>query len=488
MKLEEAIAEFVRQAKEPMVLEAGQAPLALKEGTYRLLPRNNTVLLEAWDTTRTLVRRVKGVREATRGRLTLVTEHFGKRTGSLVLYDGARPAEQTVAQRGKRLVFREVMRRFVQRQFPGWRIAELSSEPDLEHSLSAVYPRALVEKGGSGWAAIAAGEGTDAGGLLTFGLIWLDYVRRREPSLRVEGLAVFVPSGQEKVTCLRVRRLNPHVARVLLFMHAEGAEYAVDPGDYGNIETGLAVRYSQMPVSKRLAGVAGVESVARADGGISYRVRGLEIARMEGGEWYYGIDSKRRLQTEGQWGEVEALAAAVARLRSPDAADRGNPLYTRAPESWMESVVRRQLDVVDASLVTDPVYGQVPAFAGGERGVIDLLAVDGTGRLAVVELKASMDIQLAMQALDYWLRVAWHAERGEFGACGYFPGMELRRDPPRLLLVAPALEFHPTTGVVLRYFAPEIEVERVGVGAGWQRDLRVMFRLRGAKAAAALGG
>jgi hypothetical protein len=93
-----------------------------------------------------------------------------------------------------------------------------------------------------------------------------------------------------------------------------------------------------------------------------------------------------------------------------------------------------------------------------------------------VEVKASQDIHLPLQALDYWMRVKWHLERGEFSGRGYFPGLELRADPPRLLLVAPALDFHPSNETVLRFFSPEVEVERVGVGIEWRQELRVMFR------------
>ena len=46
-----------------------------------------------------------------------------------------------------------------------------------------------------------------------------------------------------------------------------------------------------------------------------------------------------------------------------------------------------------------------------------------------------------------------------------------------MLLVAPALDFHPSNERVLRYFSPAIEVARVGVGAEWQRQLKVMFRM-----------
>jgi hypothetical protein len=95
-------------------------------------------------------------------------------------------------------------------------------------------------------------------------------------------------------------------------------------------------------------------------------------------------------------------------------------------------------------------------------------------------LKATADLHLPLQALDYWVRVKWHLDRGEFSPHGYFPGVELRPDPPRLFLVSPSLEFHPTTEALLGFCAPEIEVERIGVAVEWRRGLEVMFRLAGA--------
>ena len=59
--------------------------------------------------------------------------------------------------------------------------------------------------------------------------------------------------------------------------------------------------------------------------------------------------------------------------------------------------------------------------------------------------------------------------------------MTLRREAPRILLVAPALEFHSTSELVLGCLKPEIEVARVGLAADWRHELRVMFRLRGAE-------
>jgi hypothetical protein len=172
------------------------------------------------------------------------------------------------------------------------------------------------------------------------------------------------------------------------------------------------------------------------------------------------------------------MAEYLDGVRRGDCADCAHPLYQRNPEAWLESQVRANLRDIDSRLLPAPVYGQVPQFTAGERDVIDLLGVEKDGRLSVIELKATEDIHLPMQALDYWMRVRWHSEQGDFGANGYFRGVELRRDAPRLLLVAPALEFHPTNEKVLRYFDPGIEVERVGVGLEWRKDLKVMFRYR----------
>jgi len=62
------------------------------------------------------------------------------------------------------------------------------------------------------------------------------------------------------------------------------------------------------------------------------------------------------------------------------------------------------------------------------------------------------------------------------GQCRYFPGIELHPDPPLVYLVAPALRFHPSTDVLLRYLKPEMEIIRVGLVESWRRGLRVVMR------------
>lgn len=476
---------FLRGSREPVLVEPGEEPLALAPENYCLELRQGRVLFQAWDQQRMIVRRLVAVRENSRGRLELAVERFGKRQGAVLFYDQARGG-QPERRRGARLVLREVFRRSLRRQFPGWRLADLSTEADLEHSLSPRFPRALLTRGARGWAAIAAPiEGTEAAGALSFGLIWLDYLRRREKRLTVEGLALFVPEGHERVTCLRLRHLNPETTRYALFVYtADGFEQQIDPSDHGNLDTNLeacraAVRSAGNPLVDQLCRLPAVERIPAAGGELSFRVRGLEFARATGQGLIFGL-AEKRVATLSHRAEIESLARELSRLRSPEAADRYHPLFRRYPEAWLESQVRACLRTIDPTLEPHPIYGQVPAFAGVDRGIVDLLAADHAGRLAVLELKATADLHLPLQALDYWMRVCWHLERDEFRARGYFPARNLSGQKPRLLLIAPALEFHPTTEILLRAFSPDVPVERVGLAMDWQRELRVVFQACGA--------
>ena len=485
----QAIAKFIESSKDPVLLEPGEKQFALSSDSLHIEFANGKLTLQAWDRDRNIVRRVLAVTEEKPGNLELEIERFGKRAGTLRLFDLAKPQNQSVFRKGSRLTFREQFRRSLSRQYPGWEIAELTSEADLQHSLSPSFPRALLRKGGAGLAAIGAPSGANADGVLTFGLIWLDYLLHRERRLRIESLSLILPLGQERTTCLRLRHLDRTGMNFTVFVYSEqGHEERADLKDYGNVDTRLSPRRTELHGDRaasqhdewvaRLLASGPVEAVERGDGTMSLRVRGLEFAVRTPDGLRFGLETKRAARAS-HLPEMEAIVREIARLRSAESPDRQNPIYSRNPELWMESQVRSSLEVLDASLRFHPVYGQVPAFAGVERGVIDLLACDTRGRLAVLELKAEEDVHLPLQALDYWIRVNWHLSRGEFLRHGYFAGIELRSEAPRLLLIAPSLNFHPTTETILGFFGDAIEIERIGLGMDWQQRLQVMFRLAG---------
>ena len=480
--IRQTIEKFLANSAETVLCEPGEESLAINSGNLVLETRNGRLSLQAWNDRRNLVRRVTGIESQTRGKLVLRIQRFGQRTGTLSLVDLRRSAGENVTLESSRLEFREQFRSFLRRQFPTYKIAELTTGADLEHSLSPAYPRAYLRQGASAWAAIGASpDAFHAEGVLTFGLLWLDYLRLREPAAVIHGLVLYLPAEREKTTCLRLAFLNPEVAQYAAFVYTEEKlEEPVDLRDYGNLNTRLEPYRRRLPseldrILAPILEIGDVEAIERSDGEMSLRVRGMEFLRTSADELRFGLERKRA-GGPAQAAEIRRLAEELSRFRSPYATDRQNPLYLRNPEAWLESQVRNEIEAIDARLLPAPIYGQVPAFAAADRGILDLLAVDRDGCLAVLELKASEDIHLPLQALDYWMRVKWHLDRHEFSARGYFPGIELRAEPPRLLLVSPALDFHPSNECVLRYISPGVQVERVGVSLEWHKELKVVFR------------
>jgi len=220
---------------------------------------------------------------------------------------------------------------------------------------------------------------------------------------------------------------------------------------------------------------------------ISFRLRGLEFAQarvahdprnfQSGHEIVFGIGAEERVldeRNESQFVDLVRLAATIRHQDGP----KPHPLWRMHPERWLESMVFKKVEALDGRLHSDCVYSQVPAFSAADRAMIDVLVLTRESRLAVLELKANEDIHLPLQGVDYWSRVAWHQERGEFRKFGYFPGRELSDQKPLLLLVAPALHVHPATDTILRYLSPEIEWELLGIDEHWREGLRVVFRKR----------
>jgi hypothetical protein len=256
--------------------------------------------------------------------------------------------------------------------------------------------------------------------------------------------------------------------------------------DAGNLATWIVARReieqaiaAAMPQAERIRTLAPEAiriGVAAATQEVTLRFRGLEFARWRQGEMWFGLGDRQEILTPKRWPALEALVRQLETHRHALASDTKHRLYRAQPERWLETIVSADPARIDARLDPKHIYSQVPAFSSGDRGIIDLLGVTRDGRLAVLELKAAEDIQLVMQAVDYWLRVRWHHDRDDFRRYGYFPEVQLSPKPPILLLVAPGFQFHPSMDIVLRYFSPEIEIARIALAENWRRGLRVVFR------------
>jgi hypothetical protein len=478
--LQSVIEAFVAAAVQPAMLDPGEEPLLLIADQWSLSEWNGRLVLQAWDDRRNLVRKITSVKEQRRDRICFVTERFRNADAELQIADLAAPNGRELGRRTSRIAFRERFHLMLAREWPEWQTVEVSADANLEASLSTSYARAFLRRGSSGMAVMAAPPDAPAcAGIVAVGLIWLDYLRRREKALSIGRLLLYVPLGLENEVAFRAACLDPIKVACHLFAFDEKDRAGpIDFADAGNIDSTLPpCRRPVAPNSEAplFPDMPDVDRIEQGDGSVSFQVRGLEFARASAGRITCGISRRRRSDIE----TVVAMSREIGRVRDSGNNDRQNPLYSLNPEGWLESQVRAHPETIDASLRSVPLYGQVPIFSGADRGVIDLLGIDHTGRLVVIELKATADLQLPFQALDYWLRVQKHLEAGDFERLGYFAGHVVSREPPRILLVAPAFEFHSTIETLLGALMPRIEVTRIGLAADWRNGLRVMFRLKG---------
>jgi len=445
-------------------------------------------LLHLWSENHNLTRRVLAITDHSDQRLALAVERFGR----------ARPDRlefiRLEFERGQRELSREAfcdsLGHVLAEQFPDESVASLTSAPDLEHSISGNYVRGLLRRGSSHFAVLAVPDGESADtieGSLTFALLWLDRTRQSNRRGNIAALRLILPKGAARHVAHRAAALTPEVSFEIYERDPvrETLE-KIDPRRAGNQDTWLVPhRESQAlldrsrsaldPIVALSARAITVHPVAQSRE-VLMRFRGLAFARWDDGCVFFGCPDSREELTSSTLPALKKLLQQLETHRHPLGTDSRHPLYRAQAERWLETLVREDVTRVEAALDPRFVYSQVFAQAGGEHGILDLLTVTRSGRLAIIELKTSEHIHLPLQAAGYWLRIRRHLEQHDFTRYGYFPGIELQAAPPLVYLVAPALRFHPSTDTLLRFLPPDLEATRVGLAESWRRGLCVVMR------------
>jgi hypothetical protein len=472
----------------PEVRENGEWLAGLEGVQYEVSPQGEAALLHLWSAQQSLVRRVLRVAEESSDRVVLEVGRLGySRHAQLEFVTGGTPRE---TRRVEREQFSSRLRRILTDHFPDETVESLVTSADLHHSISGSYTRGLVRRGSEAHAVLAASpneDGATIDGILTFGLIWLQHTRDRAQRYSVQGLRLLMPRGTSSVTAHRMAALaSPQEVELYEYEPLYWRVRRIARSNAGNLETWIVPRReieqaiaAAMPLAeriRRLAPDAIRVGVAPATQDVTLRFRGLEIARWRQGAMWFGLGDRHDVLTPEKWSAVEALVRQLETHRHPLASDTKHRLYRAQPERWLETMVAADPARIDARLDPRYIYAQVPAFSTGDHGIIDLLGVTRNGRLAVLELKASEDIHLAMQAVDNWLRVRFHHDQDDFSRYGYFPEVRLNAKPPLLFLVAPGFRFHPSIDIVLRYLSPEIEIGRIALAENWRHGVRVVFR------------
>jgi hypothetical protein len=516
-----ALEAFLAENPASVVIEDGNAAFDMRTAKYSLATEHRRCTLQLWSEERNIVRRVSEAVPRGAGHsscLRLTTHRFGQtQPGSLELL-ADRDRRTPTTREATRVRYLRALERVLLRNFGDWKPDGFRTAMDLEKSFGPAYARGSLVQGQQAWAVIAVNTTetqATVDGILTLGVLWLAHCREHAGGRRLyRGLRMIVPCGMATVTVSRLAWMNPDAAQWELWEFDEKTEELVqrDAADHGNVATRLVHAPSEAAARERFADAAArvmqlvpeamrelVEQRLRSGTEIAFLLHGLEFARVRMGfagasfnrvqEITFGAGPNETRLTDENADDLRELVARLFARRS-DRGERRDPLYRMQPERWLESVLLRDVSLIDAHLDPAHVYTQVPAFAAADRGMLDLLSVDKDGRLAVIELKADDDLHLALQGLDYWVRVRWHHQQnpdrmsglGEFQRHGYFGGVRLAEGAPRLYLVAPALRIHPATEVVLRYLSPRVEWELVALGERWREQVKVVWRKRSSDA------
>jgi hypothetical protein len=450
----------------------------------------NKPLLHLWSENCNVTRRVLAIADQSDDCLALAVERFGKtKPDRLVIMrrDYARSPREL-----SREEYCEQLRRILAEQFPDETLEKISIAADLEHSLSRVYARGISRRGTASFAFLAVSEAESLDAVessLTYALLWLERARRSQHGNRICALRLILPQGKSSVLAYRLAAIDPRLA-VQIFELDPLREVLerINPTNDGNVMTALVPRReTQLLLDRAEAAIAPVVALAprsirvhaSATREVHLRFNGLTFARWQDGNVLFGLEGPEQELTPATGKALRQLIAKLGAYRHPQASDLRHPWFRAQAERWMQSVILDDVSRVDVSLDPAHVYEQVFAQGGGQHGIIDLLCVTRGRRLAILELKATENLNLPLQAADYYSRVRQHLAEGNLARYGYFTGLELQQTPPLVYLVAPALRFHPSTDDLLHYLAPEMEVIRVGLAENWRCAVRVVMRQKG---------
>jgi hypothetical protein len=412
---------------------------------------------------------------------------------SVIYFEIRSESEASVQYRRKlpRRSFQKRLEAAISKNFPKVKIWRSTIHSDLEYSLSGKYVRLRFSSGPVLWDCLAAGPQEDQATIdaaLSGGLIWREYMLR-QCRRNTGNLLLIVPSGQSLVLRSRLASIRGAGKSIYLAeMNADtGAIAFQDLSDSGNLDTTLTTVHTlrSKPLLARFSGLhrvlemapGEIDAVASNHGkSVSFRICGLEFAQIrmdEKEEIFFGVRKQRRLL---HWEDLRGLVRQLLEQRAGAAADHNRTFYRLQAERWLESLILHDVRMIDIRLDPEYVYPQVPAFLAGDRGMIDILTVTQQGRLAILELKVSEDIDLPLQGLDYWMRVRWHHMRHEFKLKGYFGGKELSPELPILFFVCPQFRYHSSFSVLLDHLSKQIPVVQIGINENWRAGLQVAMR------------
>jgi hypothetical protein len=211
--------------------------------------------------------------------------------------------------------------------------------------------------------------------------------------------------------------------------------------------------------------------------GETLRFHGLPFARVrkvfDEEKVWFGTEKQQRILGRENFEDLLELIENLDNFRCFGSPNKRHAFYTDAPEAWLEAILRRNINLLDANLILSPLYHQFRA----ERDKIDLLALRKDGRLVIIELKIVIDREMIFQSADYWHKIEFLRRKGNLEKTKLFGDLKIADAPTICYLVAPTLAFHRDFEFLANTISPEIEIHRFNLAENWRENLKVLERI-----------
>ncbi len=387
--------------------------------------------------------------------------------------------------------FWKLIRHWLKLNFPACEIMWAGKKSDLARSISGRFFRAIFRCHGrySILIAVDADVVPEVHLALSQALLWLSCLAVGNQIKAPAAIHFLVPLGESSILNHRCQYLNRRRVDVKVWEYEEGESLKIDRAASS---FGVEDKDFRWPVTGPFRWSAQLEQVLKMAPDLirryprfydydSLRLWGLEFAQATGSDRdriCFGVGTPRIELNEDNYDCLRNLVSEILFYRRADSPDIRHPYYRLQAERWLESLILENIPELFPEMAPESVYSQIPVYVGKDPGRLDILGADRRGTLTVMELKVSEDVDMPVQALDYWGRVIRHNANGDFKRRGYFSEINLNRQRPKIYLVSPVFSFHSSTELLLRYLDPELEVWKIAINEDWRCGVKILRRVR----------
>ena len=179
-QLTQSIEEYLADHPAAAVLEDGRVLFDMRTARYAVSEQHGRCLLQLWSEERNLMRTVVEVQERAQC-LRLLTRRMGAARPQALELVPTSDRRTPTARDATRRNYQRLLERALTRAFIGSKVDGMRSAMDLEHSFGPAYVRGRLLRGSAADAIIGVSEAESSAtidGILTLGILWLDYCRQ----------------------------------------------------------------------------------------------------------------------------------------------------------------------------------------------------------------------------------------------------------------------------------------------------------------------